>query len=58
MAQLSKNYTKYINIKIKDNVRSSSQETFITKYIFSTDHKMIAEAVFNNWYVYGFLLEC
>ena len=29
------------------------KETFITKYIFSLDHKMIAKTVFVNWNVYG-----
>ena len=29
-------------------------ETFITKYVFSQDHKMIAKTVFNNWNYLGY----
>ena len=29
------------------------KETFVTKYIFSQDHKMIAKQYLNYWYYYG-----
>ena len=35
------------------------KETFITKYIFSQDHKMIAKQYLINWsIVYGFYWNC